>query len=120
MQGNPRVFMNNHAGKMRLFLKIAALVTLLCFTSDTAPAFPGAPPLEKPPETKTVYLLLNAHASSEAQRQIARLLRFFQKKGISSVGLEGASDTVDGRLFRSFPKKDALAQAAWEMVKGAR
>ncbi|MBI2167651.1 MAG: GDP-mannose 4,6-dehydratase [Candidatus Omnitrophica bacterium] len=109
--------MEHHFQKKRPFLKLAALVTLICFTSETAAAFPGAPPLEKPPGTKTVYLLLNAHASSETQRQIARLLRFFQKKGVSSIGLEGASDPIDGRLFRTFPEKNALAQAAWEMVR---
>src|SRR3989338_7004436 len=67
-------------------------------------------------EPKTVILLLNAHMSSDAQRHIADLLSFFQTHGIDLIGLEGAYQ-INGEPFRKFPYKEALKQAAWDMVK---
>ncbi len=69
------------------------------------------------PGTKTVLLVLNAHTSSDAQKHIAQLLEFFQSEGIDLIGLEGADEKIDGKIFRDFPFKDSLARAAWQMVK---
>src|SRR3989338_8777776 len=71
----------------------------------------------KKPSDKTVIFLLNAHTSSDAQKNIAELLKFFQSQGIDLIGLEGADDKIDGKIFRDFSDKDSLAKASWQMVK---
>lgn len=67
--------------------------------------------------SKTAILVLNAHTSSDAQKNISELLKFFQSQGVDLIGLEGADQKIDGKLFRDFPFKDSLARAAWQMVK---
>ncbi len=56
-----------------------------------------------------VILIQDAHAIPDAQRNIQKLIRFFQKDvGVSLVALEGASSSLDAQIFRSFPDKEIL------------
>ncbi|OGX05844.1 MAG: hypothetical protein A3G87_05190 [Omnitrophica bacterium RIFCSPLOWO2_12_FULL_50_11] len=109
--------------------KIVAAATVLVFASESSVAY-GFPAFDLIPEAfaqvqsqssrdhpKTVLLLLNAHTSSDAQRNIAETLKYLQAQGINLIGLEGADDEIDGKLFRRFPFKDSLAHAAWRMVE---
>lgn len=67
--------------------------------------------------TKTVYLILDAHASSDAQQSMAKILEHLQQQGVQSIGLEGADQILQADLFRAFPYKFALKQAALDDVK---
>src|SRR3989338_6338715 len=122
-------------GKSRILRSIAA-VTVFFFFWNTATAYSlpvlGLLPaklgtVQSTPEhipsqstDKTVLLLLNAHTSSDAQKNIAEMLEFFQAQGIDLIGLEGADDRIDGEIFRRFPHKESLAKAAWQMVKDGK
>lgn len=58
---------------------------------------------------KTVFLIQDAHAIPDAQRNIRRLIDYFQKKhGVGIVALEGASSELDSQIFRSFPDQELL------------
>src|SRR3989338_8871069 len=117
--------MNRNFGFQKL---IAGLIAVF-FTWQTATAysFPGITLIPKAiasvesnagtPTGKTVLFVLNAHTSSDAQKNIAELLKFFQSQGIDLIGLEGADDKIDGKIFRDFSDKDSLAKASWQMVK---
>jgi hypothetical protein len=58
---------------------------------------------------KIVVLIQDAHSIPDAQRSIRSVIDHFQNKyGVSLVGLEGASETLDPQIFKSFPDKDQL------------
>ena len=58
---------------------------------------------------KTVVLIQDAHEIPDAQKNIQRLIDYFQKNyGINLVGLEGANARLDAQIFKSFPDKEAL------------
>ena len=111
------------------FTRIVAAATALFFFWQTATAY-ALPVLGLIPKAiasvefqsaqahqKSVLLLLNAHTSSDAQKNISELLKFLQTQGVDLIGLEGADDQIDGRMFRDFSDKEALAKASWQMVK---
>ena len=111
------------------FNRIVAAFTIFFFSWQTANAYSSqafsvipkayANVESNPPKpgTRNVLLLLNAHTSSDAQKNISNLLSYFQSQGIDLIGLEGADDKIDGEIFREFPHKNALAKAAWQLVK---
>ena len=56
-----------------------------------------------------VILIQDAHAIPEAQRNIQKLIGYFQKEyGIHLVALEGAASQLDPQIFKSFPDKEIL------------
>jgi len=56
-----------------------------------------------------VVLIQDAHSIPDAQRSIRSAIDHFQTKyGISIVGLEGASESLDPQIFKSFPDKELL------------
>ncbi|MSR78305.1 MAG: hypothetical protein EXS63_08820, partial [Candidatus Omnitrophica bacterium] len=58
---------------------------------------------------KIVILIQDAHSIPDAQRSIRSAIDHFQTQyGISTVGLEGASEKLDPQIFRSFPDKELL------------
>jgi|GEM_PF-4397939 len=58
---------------------------------------------------KTVILIQDAHSVPDAQRSIRSVIEYFQKEyGVTLVGLEGASETLDSQIFRSFPDQKLL------------
>jgi hypothetical protein len=62
-------------------------------------------------ENKTVVLIQDAHAVPEAQRNIRKLIDYFQKRyGLKIVSAEGAASRLDLQIFRSFPDKNLLGQ----------
>ena len=89
---------------------------------DTAPGFPADLAQLEIPETlgtleeafltggdRTVILIQDAHAVPDAQKNIHKLIAFFQKEyGADSVALEGASGPLDTFLFRKFPDQALL------------
>ena len=105
------------------FCRVIAAVTLICFSSQTVFAYSLPQNVgtvqsdSSKPNSKNAILILNAHTSSDAQKNISELLKYFKTQGIDLIGLEGAGDKIDGQIFRSFPDKEALAQAAWQMVQ---
>ena len=70
----------------------------------------NAPENSPPPSScPTVILIQDAHAIPDAQKNISRLLYYFQKNyGIDRIGLEGASEKLDAQIFQSFPNKALL------------
>ncbi|GEM_PF-6074770 len=66
-------------------------------------------------EDVRVILIQDAHAIPEAQRNIQRLIDYFQKNyGVDLVTLEGASSKLDGEIIKSFPDKEILHQVLEE------
>ncbi len=60
---------------------------------------------------KAVVLVQDAHAIPEAQRNIQKIIGYFQKQyGLNLIALEGASKELDPQIFRSFPDKEILTQ----------
>ncbi|MFZ5801872.1 MAG: hypothetical protein ACOY3K_02000 [Candidatus Omnitrophota bacterium] len=60
---------------------------------------------------KTVLLVQDAHSVPEAQKQIQRLIGYFQKYyGLRLVTLEGSASPLDSRIFRSYPDPARLAK----------
>ena len=60
---------------------------------------------------KIVVLIQDAHSIPDAQRSIRSAIDHFQTQyGISTVGLEGASEKLDPQIFRSFPDKAKLRE----------
>ena len=58
---------------------------------------------------KTVVLIQDAHEIPDAQKNIQRLIDYFQKNyGVNLVALEGANAPLDPRIFKSFPDKETL------------
>jgi hypothetical protein len=58
-----------------------------------------------------IILIQDAHAIPEAQRNIHKLIEFFQEKvGISLVALEGASGALDATFLKSFPDQELLRE----------
>jgi len=56
-----------------------------------------------------VVLIQDAHAIPDAQRNIQKLIEYFQKEyGAGLVALEGASSELDPQVFKSFPDKEIL------------
>ena len=67
-----------------------------------------------------VILIQDAHAIPDAQRNIQKLITYFQKQyGIRLVGLEGAASKADPQIFQSFPDKALLKKTFEEyMARG--
>lgn len=61
---------------------------------------------------QTVIIIQDAHGVPDAQRSIQKIISYFQHKGISLIGLEGASARLDPRIFRSFPDLKILEKKA--------
>lgn len=60
---------------------------------------------------QTVILIQDAHGIPDAQKNIAKLIEYFQSHyGINLVALEGVptNSRLDPQIFRSFPDKEAL------------
>ncbi len=58
---------------------------------------------------QTVILIQDAHGVPDAQRNIQKMIGHFQSEyGIRRIAFEGAASELDGRLFRSFPDREAL------------
>lgn len=57
---------------------------------------------------KTVVLIQDAHAIPEAQRNIQKMIDYFQNQGIDLVALEGSSADLDPQILKSFPNKGVL------------
>ncbi len=58
-----------------------------------------------------VVLIQDAHAIPDAQRNIQKLIEYFQKEyGINKVALEGASSELDSQILQSFPDKEILKE----------
>lgn len=65
--------------------------------------------------SKTVILVQDAHAIPDAQRNIQKLIEYFQKQyGLDWVAIEGAASALDPQLFRSFPDKVVLEKTFQE------
>ena len=65
-----------------------------------------------------VILIQNAHAIADAQRNIQKIIEYFQRRyGIGLVAVEGASGTLDGQIFRSFPEKKLLQRVFSEYLQ---
>ena len=66
---------------------------------------------------EVVVLIQDAHAIPDAQRNIQKLIDYFQKEyGIRLVALEGASSQLDPQIFRSFPDKELLQKVFQEYL----
>lgn len=59
-------------------------------------------------DSRTVFLIQDAHAAGDAQASIQRLLGELQGRGLELVFLEGASGEIDPVLFRAFPDRKIL------------
>ncbi|HXV27461.1 MAG TPA: hypothetical protein VD913_00705, partial [bacterium] len=60
-------------------------------------------------ETGAVILIQDAHAIPAAQRNIQKLIVYFQEQyGLNRVALEGAASRLDPQIFKSFPDKEVL------------
>jgi len=60
-------------------------------------------------QDKAVILIRDAHDIPDAQRNIQKIITFFQKEyGNQLVGFEGASGAIDPQILQSFPDKDLL------------
>ncbi|MBI3312981.1 MAG: DUF58 domain-containing protein [Candidatus Omnitrophica bacterium] len=58
---------------------------------------------------KVIVLIQDAHAVPDAQRNIQKLIAYFQTEyKVNLVGLEGAVSKLDPRIFKSFPDKEIL------------
>lgn len=108
------------------FFLIGTTPVPLSYSAEAAPAskidFPADPnqiavPAEigkieqitKGANAKTVILIQDAHAIPDAQRNIEKLIKHFQKQyGIKQVMVEGAASELDPQIFRSFPDKKIL------------
>ncbi|HXV27854.1 MAG TPA: hypothetical protein VD913_02715, partial [bacterium] len=56
-----------------------------------------------------VILIQDAHAIPEAQKNIQKLINYFQTAhGINVIALEGAASEIDPQIFKSFPDKRLL------------
>lgn len=128
--------MRQHILKTRVMSCLTLVFFLISnFTSDPALAlespappaalsleFPSDPALVKvPPEMGKiedyfkgaaggmVVLVQDAHEIPDAQRNIQRLIDYFQKNyGVGLIGLEGAHARLDPLIFKSFPDKERL------------
>jgi starch phosphorylase len=61
-------------------------------------------------DSRTVFLIQDAHAIPDAQQSILRLVQYFQKEyGIEGVGIEGAVGDLDPLLLRRFPDEEILS-----------
>lgn len=64
------------------------------------------------PRKQTVFIIQDAHAVPDAQRNIRRLIDFSHEKfGVRLVALEGAASDLDASFFRSFPDKQLLERS---------
>jgi len=60
---------------------------------------------------EAVLLIQDAHAIPDAQRNIQKLIEFFQTEyGVEKIAVEGASSELDPQIFRSFPDKKILKE----------
>ncbi len=60
---------------------------------------------------RSVILIQDAHAIPDAQKNVHKLITYFQEKyGVRTVALEGASSKLDTSFFRSFPDKQRLKE----------
>ncbi len=67
---------------------------------------------------RVVILVKDIHAVAEAQRNIQKVIDFFQREyGLDQIALEGASGTLDPQLFRSFPEESLLRQVLEEYAE---
>lgn len=58
-----------------------------------------------------VVLVQDAHAIPDAQRSIEKIIGHFKRQyGLPLIALEGASEELDARFFKSFPDKKLLAR----------
>lgn len=58
---------------------------------------------------KTIILIQDAHGIPDAQRNIAKLIEYFQSEyGINNVALEGVPTDLNPQIFKSFPEKELL------------
>ncbi|HXV27704.1 MAG TPA: hypothetical protein VD913_01930, partial [bacterium] len=56
-----------------------------------------------------VILIQDAHAVPEAQRNIQKLITYFQGQyGVHLIALEGAASELDPQMFKSFPDQEIL------------
>lgn len=69
-------------------------------------------------DTKTIIHIQDAHTSSEAQKNIARIIEHLvREESLNIIGVEGAVGEIDLSRFRSFPLKDARDIVAEEFVE---
>ncbi len=67
---------------------------------------------------KTVILIQDAHAIPDAQRNIKKLIDYFQKQyGVRLVATEGTASKGDAQIFKSFPDQELLAEVFEEYTK---
>ncbi|MBP9865911.1 MAG: hypothetical protein KBC91_05875, partial [Candidatus Omnitrophica bacterium] len=58
---------------------------------------------------KTVVLIQDAHAIEDAQKNIQKLIAYFQEEyGVRQVALEGAAGEIESQIFKSFPNQSKL------------
>lgn len=58
---------------------------------------------------KTIILIQDAHAIPDAQKNIQKIINYFQTKhGVDLVGLEGAYGKLNAELYKSFPNQKIL------------
>lgn len=94
----------NSAPKAAIFPKDPGLVEIPAALGRTEDVFKGK-------SGKTVIILQDAHAIPDSQRNIQKLIGFFQTEfGVSVVGVEGASSELDPQIFRSFPDKELMSR----------
>lgn len=54
-----------------------------------------------------VILVQDAHSIADAQKNIQKIIGYFQKNyGVSEIALEGAASELDAQFFKSFPDRD--------------
>ncbi|MSR76934.1 MAG: J domain-containing protein [Candidatus Omnitrophica bacterium] len=59
----------------------------------------------------SVFLIQDAHAIPEAQKNIQKIIRFLADNyGVQTVGVEGASKELDTQIFKSFPDAKRLQE----------
>lgn len=67
---------------------------------------------------KQVIIIQDAHAVADAQKNIQKLIGFFEKEfGVQLVGVEGVSSELDPQIFKSFPDKKLLAKTLEDYFK---
>ncbi|MFC1808527.1 hypothetical protein ACFL3D_00190 [Candidatus Omnitrophota bacterium] len=117
---------------MKMTLRILAIVFLMIFSVSTVSAQTGKGVYkimvpDKLGKVKERYVgktenivvhIQDAHASVEAQQNIAHIIEFLIRKDkLNLVGTEGATGPIDMNYYRGLPFKDVVKDTAFTFVK---